>query len=102
MNNHLYYLKNIFNKCTWHPRYKHNITYLKTKAFKLFLNLFPFCKTCAYVMCVNGLGLTLHVSVNPTMKFIYIHIRVSANVEYEMCKCKNKFIYVILRSSIYI
>jgi hypothetical protein len=50
------------------------------------------------VVRVNGLGLTLCVSVNPIMKFIYtlcmckciisIYIHVSVNVEYETCKCK--------------
>ncbi len=51
------------------------------------------------VVHVNGLGLTLRVSVNPIMKFIYtmckckcikfIYICVSVNVEYEMWKCKT-------------
>jgi hypothetical protein len=31
------------------------------------------------VVCVNGLGLTLHVNVNPIMKFIFT-----------LGKCKNK------------
>ncbi len=53
------------------------------------------------VVRVNGLGLTVLVSVNPIMKciytlckckcinFIYIHVRVSANVKYKICKCKT-------------
>jgi hypothetical protein len=54
------------------------------------------------VVCVNGLGLTLRVSVNPIMKFIYtpskckriIFIYIHINVKYEMCKCKiNIFIW---------
>jgi hypothetical protein len=54
------------------------------------------------VVHVNGLGLTLHVSVNPIMKFIYIlckclifiynHVSVIVHVEHEMCKCKFYFI----------
>jgi len=28
-------------------------------------------KVVTSVVCVNGLGLTLHVNVNPLMKFIY-------------------------------
>jgi hypothetical protein len=39
------------------------------------------------VVCVNGLGLTLRVSVNSIMKFIYTPCK---------CKCKNKYIYMIL------
>ncbi len=54
------------------------------------------------VVCVNGLGLTLCVNVNPIMKFIYImcnckhitficiRVSVSVNVEYETCKCNVK------------
>jgi hypothetical protein len=38
-----------------------------------------------FVVRVNGLGLTLRVNVNPIMKFICI-----------MCKCRNKYIYIIL------
>ncbi len=61
-------------------------------------------------MRVNGLGLTLHVNVNPTMKFIYmpckckriicIYICVIVNIAYKMCKCKNKYIYIILHNPI--
>jgi hypothetical protein len=39
------------------------------------------------VMCVNGLGHIIHVSVNIIMKFIYILCK---------CKCRNKYIYLIL------
>ncbi len=51
------------------------------------------------VACVNGLRLTVCLSVNPLMKFVYtlckckyiifIYICISVNVEYEMCKCKT-------------
>jgi hypothetical protein len=39
----------------------------------------------ASVVHVNGLALTLRVNVNPIMKFICTP-----------CKCKNKYIYMIL------
>jgi hypothetical protein len=45
------------------------------------------------VVHVNGLGLTLHVSVNvKPRKFISCRVK--------QCKCKNKFIYIFLRSLI--
>jgi hypothetical protein len=66
------------------------------------------------VVRVNGLGLTLPVSVNPIMKFIYtsckciIFIYIHINVKsckfilcrVKQCKCKNKYIYVALCGSI--
>jgi hypothetical protein len=42
---------------------------------------------CTNVVHVNGLGLTLHVSVNPIKKFIYTPCE---------CKCKNKYTYMVL------
>ncbi len=83
--------------------------------FILFVTV-KFLKRFAAVLCVymvwdlHGLGLTLRVTVNSIMKLIYtpckckcikfIYICVSVNVEYEMRKCKNKFIYIILHGPI--
>jgi len=58
-------------------------------------------------VCVNGLGLTLHVNVNSIMKFIctpctcknnYISIILCDPIK--KCKCKNIYIYMILHDFI--
>ncbi len=75
-----------------------------------FLNYKKGGKVFISVVCINGLRITLHVSVNPIMKFIYtsckciIFIYIHVNVKpcklilccVKQCKCKNKYIYVTL------
>jgi hypothetical protein len=54
------------------------------------------CMVKINVVPINGLGFTMHVSVNPIMKFIYtlckciisIYVYVCANVEHATYKCK--------------
>jgi hypothetical protein len=74
-------------------------------------NIFGMCfHDPTNVVSANGLVLTLHVNVNPIMKFIYImcnfkhiifiyiHVSVSVNVEYKTCKCNVKSCKFILCS----
>jgi hypothetical protein len=57
------------------------------------------------VMHVNGLRLTLHVSVNRIIKFIhtlckcliFIYVCVSANVEHKKSKCKKPCKHILCR-----
>jgi hypothetical protein len=54
------------------------------------------CMVKINVVPTNGLGLTIHVNVNPIMKFIYtlckciisIYVCLSVNVEHATYKCK--------------
>jgi hypothetical protein len=67
-----------------------------------------FEEVCCSVVRVHGLGLTLCVTVNSILKFIYTpckckcikFIYIILHDPIKQCKCKNIYIYIILHASV--